>query len=223
MDALPFGRNLDRDDLLEHLDPALDLRRLGRLIAEPVDEGLHPRDLVVLIALLLAQPFHPRLALAEVVAVVAGVVGERAQPDLGDPRHDRVEEEAIVRDEDHGVRIVREVFLQPVARVEVEVVRRLVEQQQAGATEQQLGERDAHLPAAGERLARLVRVRRGEAQPAQHGRDLQVDAVALSPSELLLQLAVSRQHRRVVGFVAGVVAEPIFERLRFRSACRAAP
>ena len=134
------------------------------------------------------------------------------QPDLGDPGDDRVEEEAIVRDEDHGVRIAREVLLEPVARVEVEVVRRFVEQQQAGASEQQLGERDAHLPAARERLARLVHVRRGESQAAQHGRDLQLDAVALAPAEFLLQLAVARQHRRVLRLGAVVVAELILER-----------
>ena len=64
VDALALGRDLDRHDLVEHLDPALHLRRLRRLVAEAVDERLHPLDLVVLIALLLAQPLHPRVALA---------------------------------------------------------------------------------------------------------------------------------------------------------------
>src|SRR5207247_1809170 len=62
VDALPLGRDLDRNHLLEHLDPALDLRRLRRLITEAVDERLHPLDLVVLVALLLAQPLHALVA-----------------------------------------------------------------------------------------------------------------------------------------------------------------
>jgi hypothetical protein len=56
--------------------------------------------------------------------------------------------------------IARKVFFQPVARFEIEVVGGLVEKQQAGTSEQQLGERDPHLPAAGERLRGPVEIRR---------------------------------------------------------------
>ena len=212
MDALALRRNLDRHDLLEHLDPALHLRRLGRLVAEPVDERLHALELVVLLLLALAEQLHARLALLQVRGVVADVVGQRAHADLGDARHHRVEEEAVVRDQDDRVRVGREVFLEPVARFEIEMVGRLVEQQQAGASEQQLGERDAHLPAARERLAGAVEVRRREAEPAQHGRDLQIDAVAFEPPELLLQIAVARQHRRVLVVVGVVVSEAVLDR-----------
>ena len=102
------------------------------------------------------------------------------------------------------------------------MVRRLVEQQQSGAREQQLRQRDAHLPAARERLARLVEVVWRESQPAQDGRDLQVDAVALETPEVLLQFAVPREHRRVLGFGDRVVAKPLFERAESPPACRAA-
>jgi hypothetical protein len=47
-----------------------------------------------------------------------------------------------VRDEDDGVRVVGEVLLEPVARLEVEMVGRLVEQQQVGPSEQQLRQRE---------------------------------------------------------------------------------
>ncbi len=144
--ALPLWRDLDRDDLLEHLDPALDLRGLRRLVAEPVDERVHPLELVVLVALHLAQALHARLAFLQVRGVVADVIGQLPQREIGDARHDRVEEEAVVRDEDDGVRVIGEVFLEPVARVEIEVVRGFVEQEQTRAAEQQLRERDAHLP-----------------------------------------------------------------------------
>ena len=70
----------------------------------------------------------------------------------------RVEEEAIVRDEDDRVGVGVEILLEPVARLEIEVVGRLVEQQQVGLAQQQLGQRDAHLPAAGEGLGRPLEV-----------------------------------------------------------------
>ena len=101
----------------------------------------------------------PRLALAQVVRVVAGVLRQRAQVDLDDASRDRVEEVAVVRDQDDRSRVLDEVLLEPVARVEVEVVRGLVQQQQLGPAQQQLGQRDAHLPAARERLGRARRGR----------------------------------------------------------------
>ena len=57
-----------------------------------------------------------------------------------------------MRDQHERVRIVREIFLEPVASLEIEMVCRLVQQQQIRLLEQQLGQRDAHLPAARELL-----------------------------------------------------------------------
>ena len=146
--ALALGRDLDGHDFVHHLDPALNLRCLRRLIAEAIDERLHARDLFVLVALLLAEPLHALFTGREIRAVVARIVGQRAQADVGDARDDGVEEEAVVGDEDDGVRVVGEIFLQPVARLEIEMVRRFVEEQQPRTSEQKLRQRDAHLPAA---------------------------------------------------------------------------
>ena len=217
MHALAFRRNLDRDDLLEHLDSALHLRGFRRLVPEPVDERLHARHFIVLFFLALPQLLHACVALAQVAGVVARVVGERSQPDLGDPGDDGIQEEAIVRDQDHRVRIVCEVLLEPVARLEIQVVGRLVQQEQSGTAEQQLRERDAHLPAARERLAGFVEIVRREPETAEDGRDLQVDAVALLTPEGLLQFAVPRQHRGVLGLGNGVVGQPFFERRDLRA------
>ena len=156
MHTLALGRHLDGHDLVEQLDPALHLRGLGRLIAEAIDEHLDARDLVVLLFLGRAQPLEPRVAFDQVVAVVAVVVGDRAQVQVGDLGDDGVEEEAIVADENDRVRVLAQIALQPVAGVEVQVIGRLVEQQQPRAPQQQLGQRDAHLPAAGEGVGRAL-------------------------------------------------------------------
>ncbi len=68
-----------------------------------------------------------------------------------------------------------EVAREPVDALDVEVVGRLVEQQQLGAVEQQLGERDPPALAAGERRDRRVEPLRealdadAAEQPVEHG------------------------------------------------------
>src|SRR4029453_12581232 len=111
-----FCRDLDRYNLVEHLDPALNLCRLRRLIAEAIDERFHSRHFVVLVLLALAQLLHARLTLAQVSGVVAGVVGQRSQTDFRDPGDDGVEEEAVVRYEDDGMWIFGEILLEPLPR-----------------------------------------------------------------------------------------------------------
>jgi hypothetical protein len=128
-----------------------------------------------------------------------------------------VEEETVVADEDDRVRILGQVFFQPVARVEIEMVRRLVEQEQTRTSEQEASQRDPHLPPARERRRVLAQIVVGEPEAAQYGRDFQIDAVAFTPAEPLLQLRVPGQHRLVFCMRRAVVAEPILERgdLRF--------
>ena len=135
--------------------------------------------LFVLAPLGVAQALQIRVALLEILRVVGVVLGDLAQRQVGDVRDDGVEEVAIVRNQDHRVRIGDEVFLEPVARVEIEMVGRLVEQQQIGLAQQQLRKRQAHLPAAGQMIGQLL-LRVGlEAQPAQHGRHLELDLIAV--------------------------------------------
>jgi hypothetical protein len=95
-DALALGGHFDRDDLVERLDSALDLRGLGGLVPKPVDERPEPSDLVVLLLLGPTQPLEVRIAVDQVSRIVANVVGDRPERDLGNARHHGVEEEPIV-------------------------------------------------------------------------------------------------------------------------------
>ena len=101
--------------------------------------------------------------------------------------HGDVQEVAVVRDQDEGIRISAQVLFEPVARFQVEVVGGLVEQQQVRLFEQQFGQRDAHLPAAGE----LFRVPRpivlAEAEAGEHRSDLRLDRIAVARAELAVQ------------------------------------
>ena len=62
----------------------------------------------------------------------------------------RVEQIAIMADDKDRRRIMGEIIDEPERAFEVEIIGRLVEQQQVGRGEEHRGERDAHPPAAGE-------------------------------------------------------------------------
>ena len=70
--------------------------------------------------------------------------------ELEDPAGDVVEEVAVVGDDQNGARIIAQMAFQPVHALGIEMVGRLVEQQQVGRIEQQPAERDAAALAAGE-------------------------------------------------------------------------
>jgi hypothetical protein len=70
----------------------------------------------------------------------------------------------VVRDDDEGELRRRQVHLQPDHRVEVEVVRRLVEEQQLGFEVKRAREREAHPPAPAQRRRRRLLLRRAEAE-----------------------------------------------------------
>ena len=71
-----------------------------------------------------------------------------AAVELEDPAGDIVEEIAVVGDRDHGAFVVSEETLEPVNRLRVEVVGRLVQEEQVGRGEQQAAERNASAFAA---------------------------------------------------------------------------
>ncbi len=64
------------------------------------------------------------------------------------------------------------------------MIGRLVEQQHVGLFEQQLGERDAHLPAAGEFLGAAGPIFLAKSESVEHRADLRLDRVAVAIAKL---------------------------------------
>ena len=129
--------------------------------------------------------------------------------DLGDPRHRAVEERPVVRDDGDPAREAVDEALQPVEAVEVEVVRRLVEEQQVEPRQQDRGQRGTRGLAAGERCRLLFERHRqaelGADRPRSH---LEVGA---AESEEPLE-------RRGVGVRAPVRRVPLDRSLRLGDA-----
>ena len=103
-----------------------------------------------------------------------------------------------MRDEDHAGVERGELPLEPLEALDVEVVGRLVEQQQVGVARERAGERGARELAARERLQRPVEVGVGEAEPAHDRARAVAPVVAARVLEAGLDSRVAAEHRRVV-------------------------
>ena len=184
-------RHLDALDLVQLLDARLHLLGLGGLVAEAVDEGLQSVDAVALVFVRAHQLRAPLFFLHQVLFVVAVIGVQPLVPYLDGLVHGDIEKVAVVGDEDEGVGIIVQVVLQPVAALQVEVVGGLVEQQQRGLLQQQLGQGDAHLPAAGKFLRAALPVLLGESEPAEHGADLRVEGVDVMDMQVVRDVGVA--------------------------------
>ena len=113
------------------------------------------------------------------MVVIAVVDVEALVPYLDDLVDRDVEKIAVVGDEDVAEGIGLEVVLEPVARFEIEMVGRLVQQEQVRLGEQQFRQRNTHLPAAGE-LLRLTRpVLLAEPKTVEHRTYLGVECITI--------------------------------------------
>ena len=134
-----------------------------------------------------------RVALDALAVVGAVVAAERRQPpvaQLPDAVDRRVEERPVVRRHEERAGPPAEVLLEPFERVEIEVVGRLVEQQQVRIGDDQPGQRRAGLLAAGQRRRRLGPLVAGEPEARQRAVDPLVERVAAEDLVLVEELRV---------------------------------
>ncbi len=127
--------------------------------------------------LALLQPLAPR---ARESIVAAAIENQLAIVEMEDVVGHGVEDVAVVADDEEGSPPVAQEGLQPQGRFEVEMVGRLVEQQQVRLGEERGGEGDAHPPAAGEArqpafLRRGVETKPGENDPGARRRRMRID------------------------------------------------
>ena len=140
----------------------------------------------------------PRRLLAPPEVPLAREVDRAAAVELEHRRRHRLEEPAVVRDEDHRGVDRREQPLEPLDRLDVEVVRRLVEQQQVGLGGERARQRGPRQLAARERRERPVEVGVGEAEAAHDGGGAVAPVVAARMLEPALRRRVARERPRVV-------------------------
>ena len=92
---------------------------------------------------------QPLLLPLQVLIVIAGPGGDGAPIEIDDPGRQLVNELPIVGDEDDGAAKILEELFQPVDGVDVQVVGRLVQQQQIGVAGERTGQGHLAQPATG--------------------------------------------------------------------------
>ena len=195
--------HLDGDDLLQLPHLLLHLHGLGGLVAEALDEGLRLLYLAALVFVGAQLLFAAFGAQREVFVVLHLVVVYLAAGDLYGACGHVVDEGPVVRDEHHGAVVACEELLEPLYRLDVEMVGGLVEQQHVGVAQQDFGQLDAHPPSAAELAGRAVQVALFEAQSferalhlaaivvaAHHAVALALVGEALAQSHVVLRLVV---------------------------------
>jgi len=101
-------------------------------------------------------------------AVTTAIEGDFTLIDVGNVVDHGVEKVPIVRNQQQGAGVILEEIFQPKNGVEIQVVGRLIEQQQIRRTHQGLRQVQAHPPAAGEVGNRTVHLFVGETQTGEH-------------------------------------------------------
>ena len=113
--------------------------------------------------------------------------------------------------EDDGARVVVQILFEPVTRLEIEMIRRLVKEEQTRPAEEQLGQGNPHLPPARERVGRTFEHRGRKSQALQHRGRAELDAVAIPEAESILEVTVARQHRLVLRCRHAGISQALFE------------
>ena len=175
---LARNRRLDLFHPVDLLEFALRLRSLAGLGAKAIGELLERRDFFLLVLVGGELLFFARRLLFDVAVPVSAVAVQAAMRDLDDGTDELVQEFAIVRDHEDRAGIIRQIFLEPDERFEVEMVRGFVEQEQLRLLHQQAREMGAHHPAAAKRLRRPIEIRfaKGEARENALGFGLELPA-----------------------------------------------
>ena len=189
-------------EALDALHALLDLLGLGGLVAEPLYERGHVGDVALLCGALGPQLLQVVLALPQVARVGARIGVEALVLERGHVAHAGVHEGAVVAHEQDRPRIGGQESLEPLDALEVKVVGGLVEQEQVGVAQQELRERDAHLPASREVDGALVEVVHGKAEAGQDRAGPALELVSPQALEAVLGLAVALEEALLLGTLA---------------------
>ena len=158
--------------------------------------------MVVLVLLRLEKVLVAHLALAQVPVEVALVARAGAGVHLHDDVRQRAQQVAVVGDEHERTAVLLEELLQPVDGGQVEVVGRLVQEEEVRLGGQYAAQLGTHPPAARKARERLRELLDGEAEAAEGHLHARFEVVAAQMLERGLHLAVFVQHLRVAGIEA---------------------
>ena len=213
--------DFDGHDFLQLLDFLLHLHGLRRLIAEAVDERLHIGDFLLLVlvgAKLLFATLFPQF---DIIAVFHAIVDNLTTRYFQRAIRDIVDESTVVADENHRRAARRQKLLQPLNRLDVKVVRGLVEQQHVGTAQQNLRQFDAHTPTARKFTRRTLEIRAQETQSEQRALDFRLVVLAAEHQVALVLLREPLHQRHIfVALIVGSLGQFALHTVDFRLQAR---
>ncbi len=185
---------LHRLHLLELANAALNLSRLARFRPETPNELLEVFLFLfeVLRAVLEKLPLF--LALQEIPLVVSSKRPNAFRLEADDSVHLLVEELPIVGDEKKGLVVAAQKLREPCDRRHVQVVRRLVEEQQPGPLKQEGRQHGAHLPATTQLGQETLVVVLSEAEPVQNLLGVMLRKLRIEHADLFVKLCHGARH-----------------------------
>src|SRR5207237_2517142 len=102
--------------------------------------------------------FFARCFLLDITVPVAPETHQLRVRDLDDAADKLIQKFAIVRDHDNRAWITSQIFLEPLKRFEIEMIRRFVEQKEVGFHHEQAREMRAHDPATAQGARRAIEI-----------------------------------------------------------------
>ena len=190
------------------LDARLHLIRFGGLVAELLDKllGLFDHPLLILVGRHLLRPALG--AQDDVFRIGDLVIGDLPQRQFDRAVRDVVQKGPVVRNQQHRAVVVFQILLQPLDRLDVEVVRGLVEQKDRGTPQQQFRQLDAHAPAARELARGASEIRPFEPEAQESLLDIRVAGLAAEDVIMVLRVVQPVQELFVGGaLVVGALGD----------------
>ena len=145
-------------------DTALYLYSLSGLIAETLDKVFRILYLFLLVFVSTKLLFSAFLTEYHKLIVLHFIIIDTPASYFNRTGSDIIQKSAVVTDKHHCVGTGGEEVLQPLDTLDIEMVRRLIEQQHIRTAKQQLGKLDTHTPTTGELTRRTVKILAAKAQ-----------------------------------------------------------
>ena len=175
--------------VIQQLLAARRLLVLAGVSGEALNKRLQFLDLllVLLVYILLLARHHLGVFIPEVV--VADIHLDLAEVDVADVRTDLVEEVTVVADDDDRIREIQQEVFQPADGLDIQIVRRFVQQQDVRISKQRLRQQHLDLLAAVQLAHQLMLKVEADAQTRENRFRVALGAPAVQLGELALQLA----------------------------------
>ena len=185
---------------------------LGAVLVHDARDGFEPLLFGHLVLMVLELLLAAAFALDRVVGIVAVIEVAGAVVDLDHAVAALVDEPAVMGNDHDRAAVGLEVVAQPVHRVHIQMVGRLVEQQDVGLLQNDAREVDARLFAAREQRKPLRAHCLGNFQAVAHAVDLKIAVIAAEDLQTGLELGVALEQGGVVRLARHLVGQRIHGR-----------